>query len=353
MDALNVITEDILVEGTGIIVDIMNAYGVTSAFDAGIFESDDVASIKRVLDRLEKGGDLTLRLVGSSRPELQEQYLSAVDTAATWREQLKGERYHYNTLKIPDDGTVEGRTAAMFEDYQGEPGNSGETVFTEEQMTHMITGAAAIDMDVHVHALGERAIHESLNAIEAAQAVHPEAETRYTICHIQVITDQDVPRFGELGVMAQSTPLWASYDTYGEQFVSEDQFRRFWRFKSLEDTGARLTFGSDFPASGAGTLGLSPIIQIEMGHTRQEFGQADAPVQLLESERLSVESLVIGFTIDAAYQLHMEDEIGSIEVGKKADLVVLDQDIFSVDPYSIHKTEVVLTFLDGDIVYEQ
>jgi len=353
MDALNVITEDVIVEGTGIIVDIMNAYGVTSAFDAGIIDAADVAGIKRILDRLEKGGDLTIRLVGSSRPELQEQYLTAVETAATWRDQLKGERYHYNTLKIPDDGTVEGRTAAMFEDYQGEPGNSGETVFTEEQMTHMITEAAAIDMDVHVHALGERAIHESLNAIEAAQAAHPGSATRYTICHIQVITDQDVPRFGELGVIAQSTPLWASYDTYGEQFVSEDQFRRFWRFKSLEDTGARLTFGSDFPASGAGTLGLSPIIQIEMGHTRQEFGQPDAKVQPLESERLSVESLVKGFTIDAAYQLHMEDQIGSIEVGKKADLVILDQDIFAVDAYAIHKTNVVMTVMDGDVVYQK
>ena len=353
MDALNVITEDVIVQGTGIVIDIMNSYGVTSSFDAGIIESEDVAGIKRILDRLEKGGDLTIRLVGSSRPELQEQYLSAVETAATWREQLKGERYHYNTLKIPDDGTVEGRTAAMFEDYQGEPGNSGETVFTEEQMTHMITEAAAIEMDVHVHALGERAVHETLNAIEAAQTVHPEAETRYTICHIQVITDQDVPRFGELGVIAQSTPLWASYDTYGEQFVSADQFSRFWRFKSLEDTGAKLTFGSDFPASGAGTLGLSPIIQIEMGHTRQEFGQPETKVQPLKSERLSVESLVRGFTIDAAYQLHMEDQIGSIEVGKKADLVVLDQDIFAVDPYTIHKTIVVITVMDGDVVYQK
>ena len=207
MEALNVITEDVIVEGTGIIVDIMNAYGVTAAFDAGIIDGDDVDSMKRILDRLEKGRDLTIRLVGSSRPELQEHYSSAVETAASWREKLKGERYHYNTLKIPDDGTVEGRTAAMFEDYQGEPGNSGETVFTEEQMTHMITGAAAIDMDVHVHALGERAIHESLNAIEAAQAAHPESASRYTICHIQVITDQDLDRFAELDVIAQSTPL--------------------------------------------------------------------------------------------------------------------------------------------------
>ena len=353
MDDLNAITADTVVEGTGIIVDIMNSYGVTAAFDAGVIESDNVEEVKHILDRVEAAGHLTLRLIGSSRPETQEQYLTAVDTADLWRKELKGERYHYNTLKIPDDGTVEGRTAAMFEDYQGEPGNSGETVFTEEQMTHMISDAASRNMDVHVHALGERAIHETLNAIEAARESHPQSETRYTICHIQVITDQDLPRFAELDVMAQSTPLWSSYDTYGKQFVSEDQFRRFWRFKSLEDSGARLTFGSDFPASGAGTLGLSPIVQIEMGHTRQEFGQPDAPVQPRESERLSIESLVRGFTIDAAYQLHMEDQIGSIEVGKMADLVVLDQDIFEIDPYSVHKTKVVMTVMDGKVVYEQ
>ena len=351
--SLDVISTDVVVEGMGIVVDIMNSYGVTSAFDAGVIDTLDADAVKHILNRLEASGDLTIRLVGSSRPETQAQYLTAVDTADLWRKELRGERYHYNTLKIPDDGTVEGRTAAMFEDYQGEPGNSGETVFTEEQMTHMITDAASRDMDVHVHALGERAIHETLNAIEVARKRHPESETRYAICHIQVITDQDVPRFAELDVIAQSTPLWSSYDTYGKQFVSEDQFSRFWRYKSLEDSGARLTFGSDFPASGAGTLGLSPIVQIEMGHTRQEFGQPDAPVQPRESERLSVESLVKGFTIDAAYQLHMEDEIGSIEVGKKADLVVLDQDIFSVDPYSIHKTNVVMTIMDGEVVYER
>lgn len=353
MDALDAITVESVVEGTALIIDIMNSYGVTSAFDAGIIESTDVESVKHILDSIEANGDLTIRLVGSSRPETQEEYLTAVDTADLWRNKLKGKRYHYNTLKIPDDGTVEGRTAAMFEDYQGEPGNSGETVFTEEQMTHMIVDAASRNMDVHVHALGERAIHETLNAIEVAREAHPDSDTRYAICHVQVITDQDVPRFGELDVIAQSTPLWASYDTYGQQFVSEDQFNRFWRYKSLEDSGARLTFGSDFPASGAGTLGLSPIVQIEMGHTRQEYGEPDAPVQPRESERISVESLVRGFTIDAAYQLHMEDEIGSIEIGKKADLVVLDQDIFEVDAYDIHKTEVVVTVMDGEVVYER
>jgi hypothetical protein len=180
----------------------------------------------------------------------------------------------------------------------------------------------------------------------------PDSSTRYAICHIEVITDQDLPRFAELDVIAQSTPLWASYDTYGEQFVSEDQFNRFWRFGSLKALGVRLTWGSDFPASGAGMLGMSPIYQMEIGHTRQFAGEPDAPIQPPESERVDVDTMIRGYTIDAAYQLHMEDEIGSIEVGKKADLVVLDQNLFEIDAYEIHKTTVLLTMMDGVVVYE-
>ena len=350
MDSLDVITTDVVIEGTKIVFDIMNAYGVTAAFDAGVIGYEEVAA--SVLRQIEDSGEMTIRLVGSYRPRGPEDVAVAVDNALQWGRTIKGERYHYNVLKIMDDGTVEGRTAAMFEDYQGEPGNSGETVFTEAEMTSMVAGAARNGIDVHIHALGERAIHEALNAIEAARKQAPDSTTRYAICHIQVITDQDLPRFAELDVIAQSTPLWASYDTYGEQFVSEDQFDRYWRYKSLKDLGVRLSFGSDFPASGAGTLGLSPVLQIEIGHTRQNPGEPEAPIQPRESERIDVESLVRGFTIDAAYQMHMDDQIGSIEVGKKADLVVLDQDIFEIDAYDIHKTGVVMTVLDGKVVYK-
>lgn len=351
MNGLNVITEDVVVTGTAHVIDVLNGYGVTSVFDAGVGGYDD--SLARILGRLEAGGDLTVRIVGAYRPGGPEDVDVAVSRALQWRENMRGERYHYRMLKIMDDGTVEGRTAAMFEDYQGEPGNSGETVFTQEQMTEMIVGAAGENIDVHVHALGERAVHETLNAIEAARAAHPGSSSRYAICHIEVITDQDLPRFAELDVIAQSTPLWASYDTYGEQFVSADQFSRFWRFNSLHKLGVRLTWGSDFPASGAGMLGMSPIIQMEIGHTRQSPGEPDAPIQPRESERLDIETMIRGYTIVAAYQLHMEDQIGSLEVGKKADLVVLDRDLFATDPYAIHETEVVMTVMDGEVVYSR
>jgi len=349
MDGLEVITEDIIVEGTARVIDVLNSYGVTSVFDAGAI--GDEASLGRVFERLEESGRLTLRVVGSYNPQGPEDLPHAMQRAEAWRNRLNGERYHYRVLKIMDDGTVEGRTAAMFEDYQGEPGNRGETVFSEEQMTGLVSEAAARELDVHIHALGERAVHEALNAIEAARRAHPHSASRYAICHIQVITDQDLPRFAQLDVIAQSTPLWASYDVHGRQFVSEDQFERFWRFNSLEKLGVRLTFGSDFPASGAGMSGLSPILQMEIGHTRQEAGRPDAPVQPRQSERLDLAALIRGYTRDAAYQLRMEDEIGSLEVGKRADLVVLDRNLFETDPYEIHETDVTLTVLDGEVVY--
>ena len=350
MQALNVITEEVVVDGTAHVIDVLNSYGVTAVFDAGAFGEE--GSLHDVLQRLEEGGDLTVRIVGAYAAAGPEDVERAVSETRVWSDRIKGERYHYRVLKIMDDGTVEGRTAAMFEDYQGEPGNSGKTVYTQQQMTEMVVGAGAEQIDVHIHALGERAVHEALNSIEAARSAHPDSSSRYTICHIEVITDEDLPRFAELDVIAQSTPLWASYDTYGEQFVSADQFSRFWRFNSLDKLGVKLTWGSDFPASGAGMVGMSPVLQMEIGHTRQEAGNPDAPVQPRETERIDIETAIRGYTIDAAYQLHMEDEIGSLEVGKKADLVVLDRNLFDSDPYDIHRTVVVMTLMDGEIVYE-
>jgi predicted amidohydrolase YtcJ len=350
IEGLNVITGDVVIEGTALVIDTLNSYGVTSVFDAGAVGYE--ALLPTVLETLEGSGDMTVRIVGAYRPNGPGQADTAVKNALQWARDIKGEHYHYRVLKIMLDGTVEGRTAAMFEDYQGEPGNSGETVFSQKQMNDMVSQAAAENMDVHVHALGERAVHETLNAIELARAAYSVSDTRYTICHIQVIADADLQRFAELGVIGQSTPLWASYDHYGKPFVSEDQFARFWRFKSLYELGVKLTWGSDFPASGAGSLGMSPVLQIEIGHTRQSPGEPAALIQPKKSERLDIDTLIRGYTLDAAYQLHMEEKIGSLIVGKKADLVVLDKNLFEVDPYSIHQTRVLLTVMDGNIVFE-
>jgi predicted amidohydrolase YtcJ len=353
MENLDIITVDSIALGTSDVIKIMNSYGITSVFDAGASETGERQV--EILDRIVEQGDMTIRMKGSHMVSTAEQASAAIETTLHNRAISKRDMYHINMLKIMNDGTIEGKTAGMFEDYQGEPGNKGVNVFSQAEMNKMIAQASAEDIDVHIHALGERAISETLNAIELVRKSpsNDKSTSRYTICHIQVMTDEDVQRFAKLNVIAQSTPLWASYDEFGKGFVSDDQFNRYFRFNSLKNAGVKMSFGSDFPASGAGTLGMSPVFNMEIGRTRQSPGSKDAPIQPGEHERLDIATLIKGYTLDGAYQLHMEDSVGSITVGKNADFVLLDQNLFDVDKYEIHKVKVLQTILGGKAVYVQ
>ncbi len=353
IEKLDIITADSVALGTGDVINIMNSYGITAVFDAGALDVDSLQM--KVLEKVSEQGKMTIRMVGSHMVSEGSQAQGAIEIVEHKRATSKNDMYHISMLKIMNDGTIEGKTAGMFEDYQGEPGNKGELVFSQQQMNALIAEASSKNIDVHIHALGERAISETLNsvALVRADATHNNSSSRFTICHIQVMTDEDVSRFAELDVVAQSTPLWTSFDTFGQAFVSDDQFNRYFRFNSLKEAGVRMSFGSDFPASGAGTLGMSPLFNIEIGHTRQNPGEPNAPVQPNINERLDVASLIKGYTLDGAYQLHMEDEIGSIKVGKKADFVLLNENLFEVDKYQIHQVEVLQTILGGKTIYQR
>ena len=353
IEHLDIITADSVALGTSDVIDIMNSYGITAVFDAGALEVDDLQL--KVLEKVSKQGKMTIRMVASHMIGTPEAATDAVKITAQKRATSKHDMYHINTLKIMNDGTIEGKTAGMFEDYQGEPGNKGVNVFSQKQINTLIAQASDESIDVHIHALGERAISETLNAIELIRnnPKHNNSTSRFAICHIQVMTDNDVQRFATLNVIAQSTPLWASYDEFGKEFVSDSQFNRYFRFNSLKKAGVKMSFGSDFPASGAGTLGMSPIFNMEIGRTRQTPEQENAPIQPGEHERLDIATLIKGYTLDGAYQLHMEEQIGSIEVGKKADFVIIDQNLFQVDKYDIHNVKVLETILGGNTVYSQ
>ncbi len=351
IESLDVITADSVALGTGDVINIMNSYGITAVFDAG---ASDVDALQlNALEKVTKQGKMTVRMVASHMIGHSDAAKDAIKITKHKRAISKHDMYHINTLKIMNDGTIEGKTAGMFEDYQGEPGNKGINVFSQSQMNTLIAQASSENIDVHIHALGERAITETLNAIELIRnnPKYNSSTSRFAICHIQVMTDNDVQRFAKLDVIAQSTPLWASYDEFGKEFVSADQFSRYFRFNSLKKAGVKMSFGSDFPATGAGTLGMSPIFNMEIGVTRQTPAQKDAPIQPGKHERLDIATLIKGYTLDGAYQIHMEEQIGSIEVGKMADFVVLDKNLFDVDRYEIHNVKVLQTILSGNVVY--
>ncbi|NIB38282.1 amidohydrolase [Pseudomaricurvus alkylphenolicus] len=349
MEDLDVITLESITQGSELVFNIMNSYGITAVFDAGAFDAAEHQV--SVLKKLQDANKMHVRYVGSHAIVSADQIDGAIDRVEELRRTSKSDRFHVNMLKIMNDGTIEGKTAAMFEDYQGDPGNNGKTVFSQEQMNDLVSESAKRDIDVHIHALGERAVHEALNAVELAKTTHKDSISRYSICHVQVVTDESIKRFAELGVVAQSTPLWTSFDSQGQKYVSEDQFNRYFRYNSFKENDVTLAFGSDFPASGAGTLGMSPVFNMEIGHTRQETGERDAPIQPNISERLDIASLIRGYTLGSAYQLRMEDQIGSLEVGKKADFVVLDKNLFETDPYTFSDVKVTMTVMDGNVVY--
>jgi predicted amidohydrolase YtcJ len=347
---LNLITPESIALGASDIINIMNSYGITSVFDASALEVED--HLFAILDELVAKKQMTVRLVGSLFFAEDKNLDEMIEKIGQAKADSQTKPYNINTVKIMNDGTVEGKTAGVFEAYQGEPDNKGETVFSQQQMNTMIEQLAVNEIDIHVHALGDRAIHETLNAIELAKNKYPNSKPIITICHVQIITDEDIERMAALGVIAQSTPLWASYDEYGKAFVSADQFSRFFRLNSLNDADITLSFGSDYPATGAGTLGMSPLFNIEIGHTRQNAGEENGPIQPNINERLDLASLIHGYTMGGAKQLGMENSIGSITVGKKADMIVLDKNLFETQVHSIHQIKVLRTFLGGQTIYQ-
>jgi predicted amidohydrolase YtcJ len=351
MRDLNVFSVDNIVTGTQDVFEIMNGYGITSSYEAGDFEVTEMAS--EVHQRLKEADEYTVRMIGSLLITSRDEIEGAVEKLEKLSIATKNDPYKIRVLKILNDGTVEARSAGMYEDYQGEPGNQGSILLSQEELTGLVTKAASRNLDVHIHALGEQTIDQALNAIEAAQNANIDSHSRYTICHIQVMRRDAIKRFAKLNVIAQATPSWTSYDSAGEQFLSEDQFNRYYPLRSLEDAGVRLTFGSDYPSTGSGSLGISPLYNIEIGHTRQDAGEREGLIQPPVDERLSLERLVRGYTIDAAYQIGLEDQVGSIEVGKKADLIILEKNLFEADTYEINNIEIDLTMMNGNVVFEK
>jgi predicted amidohydrolase YtcJ len=190
-----------------------------------------------------------------------------------------------------------------------------------------------------------------LDVLEQVKSERGELRGRHTLSHVELVRDDDLQRIVDLGIIIQTTPYWHRPEGFDGIAVSRPDRPEAFRFRWLIDNGVRVTFGSDFPTT-FDDYGLPPLYNIEVGHTRRTQGRRDGARLGGEAKRLTVEELIRGYTLDAAYQLRMEHLVGSIEVGKRADLVVLTDDIMQVPPERIHKVDVVLTMVDGRLVYE-
>lgn len=334
---------------------VFSKMGITSLMDAGIPNVEENAF--QALIELDGEGLLPLRYMGTHYVTSGKSASTAVEDYLNLSKEYKSDKFGMLAIKIPNDGTIEAKTAALKFPYYNAPNIRGEVLFNQDYLTELFSKARSKGVDIHMHAIGDRTIHEGLNAVEQAKKNYPNADNRVTLCHLQLIDGVDLPRFNELGAIAQVSPNWVfdakgNYIDFLTEALGEKRAKRQFQNHSLFKSGAVVSLGSDFPASGSGLEASSPIYTLEIGQTRQEPGEPLARVFPSEDECLSVEEIIKGYTINAAYQLRLEDKVGSLEKGKLADLIVLSANPFEVDVHQVHHIQVMMTMVDGEVVYE-
>jgi predicted amidohydrolase YtcJ len=332
-----------------------SAAGITSVFDAGVPPiGEDQGAIIGLYTDLEKRGALPFRVVASysvKSPPVDDAVAKLTDI----RNRISTELVNVGVVKVIGDGTQGGYTAWLIEPYADKPDSIGASPFTEEQWRQLVREVDAAGFDVHVHACGEHTARTALDSIEAAIAANPPRDRRHTIAHLVYVEDPDSQRFGKLGVIGQFSANWMSADpdTVLNMAARYGKPRQdlFYRAQDILRSGGRISLGTDWPAAGYFST-YKPLESIQIGVTRQLIGEPNAPVLAPADQRLSVAEAVHANTIGAAYQIRLDDKVGSVEVGKRADLIVLDTNIFEVDPHDIHRATITMTMTNGQVRHQ-
>jgi predicted amidohydrolase YtcJ len=269
-------------------------------------------------------------------------------------------RFRAGTVKIMQDGVAENFTAGMLEPYLDPVGchsrGTGLSYVDPAALPRYVTHLDAAGFQVHFHAIGDRAVREALDAIEAARAARrrtddPRRDHRPHIAHLQVVHPDDVPRFAALGVTATMQGLWAAHEPQMDlltiPFLGAERAQRQYVFGELLRSGARLAAGSDWAVSSA-----NPLRAVHVAVNRSLPGASGPEAQpFLPAQRLDLAEALAAYTIGSAYVNHLDDVTGTIDRGKLADLVVLDRDPFAHPAADIGGTGVVATYVQGQEVY--
>jgi predicted amidohydrolase YtcJ len=325
-------------------VRMLNRYGITSIQDA---KTD--REILEGYAALDDNGGLSLRVVASNLWDTARGMEQLAEVSQDRQEFTHG-NVRATTVKIWLDGVMENYTAAMVDPYLVEGASRGMLMMTEDALQETVTALDAGGFQVHIHAIGDRAVRESLNAFAAARQANGKTDNRHHIAHLEVIRPEDIPRFRELGVAANFTSYWAYADPYITDltlpFIQPELARWLYPIGSLVRDGAIVVSGSDWAVSSA-----NPFLQIETAVTRRD-PLNDEDDSLIPEERISLADAIAMLTINAAWVNHSEHDAGSIEVGKYADLAVLDRDLFAIPPEEISETQVLLTLFGGEVAYD-
>jgi predicted amidohydrolase YtcJ len=346
-------TFDDRVRGLLLAQEHLHARGITAWQDAIIGEYLGSGDPLPVYLAAARAGSLTARVQGALWWDRGRGSEQLPDILAR-REQGQAGRFRANTVKIMQDGVAESFTAGMIEPYLDscgcQSGHRGLSHVDPEELREYVTAIDAAGFQVHLHAIGDRAVRESLDAIEAAHAANGANDHRHHIAHLQVMHPDDVPRFAALGVTANMQALWAAHEPQMDEltipFIGPERAGRQYLFGDLYRSGTRLAAGSDWAVSSANPL---RAIHVAVNRALPDATGAEAE-PLLPGQALGLAEALAAYTAGSAYVNHL-DETGAIEAGKLADLIVLDRDPFSGPPGEIARTAVELTYVGGERVY--
>ena len=329
----------------------MSAYGITSLMDAFVTPAEEA-----VWRKLYDTGRLPMRVrtaIYVADPSDDSDEAVARLLAASKEGDVDPDILRAGAVKVFADGVMEypAQTAALLSPYldaNGKPTkHEGELYFDPERFARLVQKLDAAGLTVHVHAIGDRAVRASLDAFASARAANGDKDNRHQIAHLQLVDPADFPRFKELGVIADFQLEWAKREpaTEGplEPYLGPERYRYVYPAGSLHKAGATIIGGSDWDVSS-----YNPFRAFQTGVTRSG-GNGQKPLNI--DERIPLETAIDAYTINAAYAMKQDKTTGSLEAGKRADLVVLDRDILTIDPETIDQTTVLATYLDGRLVH--
>jgi hypothetical protein len=347
----------------------LHGLGITGWQDAWVTPQTQAA-----YEVLAADGRLTARVVGALWWERTRGLDQIPDLLARREQALRvtapnaalGSGFHPTTVKIMTDGVLENHTGALFEPYcEGcggtdssggssssisgdDGGNRGLTYIEPELLDAALAELDAHGLQVHMHAIGDRAVHNALNAVAAARAANGPTDNRHHIAHLQVVRPDDITRFAALDVVANCQAYWAQHEPQMDEltmpFLGPERSRQQYPFASLLRAGTRLAMGSDWAVTTA-----NPLEQIEVAVTRID-PENRGNRAFLPEQRLTIDEAFDAFTSGSAYVNH-DAQGGRIEPGARADLVLLDTDVFAPGAAPIADASVRLTVAAGEVVY--
>lgn len=340
------------------IMEIVNyniSRGITGAYDAGLFFDDE--KFLDSLKMLEEEGKLKNRVSCSYCVYLPERAKDAVKKQREYKEKYESELISLDTIKIFMDGTVTEASAGLTKPYINGKSGQGGCLLKLEELYELFKEANEAGFDVHMHTVGDRTAKLIIDTLKKMEEDGIELKVKFIIAHLQLMVDDYIPELGKHNIFLNLTPFWVRYSEAAyssSDIVVLPEGSRNNRYNTYWKTGAPVAFSSDVTVlpSFVGDALMKPFVGIEIGMRRLEVGEMDEKWVDDPAEKLTLDQLLTGYTINGAKQCSWENVTGSIEVGKSADMVVLDKNLYEIPVETIHEVEPLITLFRGEEVYK-